>query len=61
MSIPVTGGTKGIGLEIACRFATPGVDVFLNYVADDEAANRAARRGFQGQVIFINGGHYLHA
>ena len=44
MAILVTGGTKGIGLEIACRFATPGVDVFLNYVADDEAAEKAARR-----------------
>jgi enoyl-[acyl-carrier protein] reductase III len=44
MSILVTGGTKGIGLEIACRFAKPGVDIFLNYVADDEAAARAAKR-----------------
>jgi enoyl-[acyl-carrier protein] reductase III len=44
MSILVTGGTKGIGLEIACRFSRPGVDVFLNYASDDEAAARAARR-----------------
>ena len=44
MSILVTGGTKGIGLEIACRFAKPGADVFLNYASDREAAARAARR-----------------
>jgi NAD(P)-dependent dehydrogenase (short-subunit alcohol dehydrogenase family) len=40
----VTGGTKGIGLEIACRFAKPGVDVFLNYVSDSQAAAKAAKR-----------------
>ena len=44
MSILVTGGTKGIGLEIACRFAKPGVDVFLNYASDGEAAAKAASR-----------------
>lgn len=38
MAILVTGGTKGIGLAIAQRFAKPGVDVFLNYLADDTAA-----------------------
>jgi enoyl-[acyl-carrier protein] reductase III len=41
MSILVTGGTKGIGLAIAARFATPGNDVFLNYHSDDAAADRA--------------------
>jgi enoyl-[acyl-carrier protein] reductase III len=44
MSILVTGGTKGIGLEIACRFAKRDTDVFLNYFSDDEAAKRASRR-----------------
>lgn len=44
MAILVTGGTKGIGLEIACRFAKPGTDVFLNYVTDRVAASKAARR-----------------
>lgn len=44
MAILVTGGTKGIGLEIACRFARPGTDVFLNYVTDRVAASEAARR-----------------
>jgi enoyl-[acyl-carrier protein] reductase III len=41
MSILVTGGTKGIGLAIASRFAKPGTDVFLNYHADADAAARA--------------------
>ena len=41
MSILVTGGTKGIGLAIARRFAKPRVDVFLNYRADETAAERA--------------------
>ncbi|MGH8515867.1 MAG: SDR family oxidoreductase [Panacagrimonas sp.] len=41
MAILVTGGTKGIGLAIARRFAKPGVDVFLNYRADDASAERA--------------------
>ena len=41
MSILVTGGSKGIGLAIATRFALPGVDVFLNYHRDEAAAARA--------------------
>jgi len=41
MAILVTGGTKGIGLDIALAFAAPGVEVFLNYHADTAAADRA--------------------
>lgn len=41
MAILVTGGVKGIGLAIARRFAKPGVKVFLNYLADDAAAEAA--------------------
>jgi short-subunit dehydrogenase len=41
MAILVTGGTKGIGLAIARRFAKPDTDVFLNYRADAAAAGKA--------------------
>ena len=41
MSILVTGGTKGIGLAIARRFARPGTHVFLNYRSDEAAAEKA--------------------
>lgn len=41
MAILVTGGTKGIGLAIACRFAKPDTDVFLNFRADHAAAEQA--------------------
>jgi enoyl-[acyl-carrier protein] reductase III len=41
MAILVTGGTKGIGLAIARRFAKPDTDVFLNFLADTAAAELA--------------------
>ena len=42
MSILITGGTKGIGLAISKAFAPTAGDVFLNYHADDSAAEKAA-------------------
>ncbi len=42
MAICITGGSSGIGRAIAERFAGPGVEVFINYHADDEAAGEAA-------------------
>ena len=48
MAICVTGGSSGIGRAIAERFAGPGVDVFVNYHADDEAA-AAARRAIEAR------------
>ncbi|MFI4986001.1 MAG: SDR family oxidoreductase [Alphaproteobacteria bacterium] len=38
----IAGGTKGIGLAIALKLASPGTHLFLNYHADDAAANGAA-------------------
>ena len=43
MAILVTGGTKGIGLDIAKAFAQPGEAGFLNYHADEAAAQRASQ------------------
>lgn len=40
MAILVTGGTKGIGKDIAIAFAEPGNRVFLNYLNDAETAER---------------------
>lgn len=41
MAILVTGGSSGIGRAIAERFAPGGTDVFINYHADDAAAEEA--------------------
>jgi enoyl-[acyl-carrier protein] reductase III len=41
MSILITGGTKGIGLAVARRFAKPGCKIFLNYLRDDRTAEAA--------------------
>jgi len=41
MNILITGGTKGIGREIALDFARSGATLFLNYGSDDDAAQEA--------------------
>ncbi len=40
----VTGGTRGIGLEISLGLAKAGANVLACYARDDDAADRAARR-----------------
>ena len=42
MAVLITGGTKGIGLAIAKRFATPGVDIFIAYRNDETSAAAAS-------------------
>lgn len=42
MSILITGGSKGIGRAIALRFSYSGNHVFINYHADDGAAEKTA-------------------
>ena len=42
MTILITGGSKGIGRAIAVEFASDGEQVFINYHADDCAAEEAA-------------------
>lgn len=60
MSILITGGTKGIGLEVARGFAAPGRQVFLNYHADDRAAQVAGaeleERGAEVTLIKADAG-----
>ncbi len=41
MAVLITGGTKGIGLAIARRFAKPGVDIVMAYRQDDASADAA--------------------
>ena len=41
MTILITGGTKGVGLAIAKRFAKPGVEIVINYLRDKTAADAA--------------------
>jgi enoyl-[acyl-carrier protein] reductase III len=41
MAVLITGGTKGIGLAIARRFAKPDVDIFMAYRRDDASADAA--------------------
>jgi len=48
MAILITGGTKGIGLAIAKRFAKPGDQVFMNYHSDEDSAH-AAREEIEGR------------
>jgi len=51
----VTGGTRGIGLEISLGLARAGANVLACYARDDDAADRAARKlretGGQHHVI----------
>ncbi len=41
MALLITGGTKGIGLAIAKRFAKADVDIFMAYLRDDDSASAA--------------------
>jgi enoyl-[acyl-carrier protein] reductase III len=42
MAVLITGGTKGIGLAIAKRFAKPGVDIVMAYRSDEASADAAS-------------------
>jgi enoyl-[acyl-carrier protein] reductase III len=53
MTILVTGGSSGIGLAIAKRFAAAGAQVFVNYHSDEGAARRAREELSDGGAVFI--------
>jgi enoyl-[acyl-carrier protein] reductase III len=57
-SVLVTGGTRGIGLAIARRFAELGaVRVAIGYLRNDEAAEKAADelRGLGTEAVLVRG------
>lgn len=51
----ITGGTRGIGLAVAERFAAAGAEVLLNYRRDDDTAQAAvaaiAARGGRARAL----------
>lgn len=53
----VTGGTRGLGLAIARKFCTSGVDVLINYANSDEDARRAVAglAGLPGKARAVKG------
>jgi len=57
VTILITGGSRGIGRAIAEEFATDGTDVFINYHADEDAAEaaRAAVESAGGTPHLIRG------
>ena len=42
MAIVITGGTKGIGRDVALAFSEPGQTVIINYHSDSKAAEATA-------------------
>lgn len=60
MAIIVTGGSKGIGREVALAFAEPGKTIVINYHADTAAADATAgevrARGAQAIVVQADAG-----
>lgn len=44
MTVLITGASRGIGAEIALRFASVGMNVVIHYMNSHEAANEVARK-----------------
>jgi 3-oxoacyl-[acyl-carrier protein] reductase len=61
----VTGGSRGIGRAVVERLAEAGVNVSINFVRDEAAANEARRaaesRGVQAEIVRGDVSHIPHA
>ncbi|MGN8768711.1 elongation factor P 5-aminopentanone reductase [Paenibacillus barengoltzii] len=44
MTVLITGASRGIGAEVALRFASVGMNVVIHYMKSHEAANEVARK-----------------
>ncbi|MEM1139033.1 MAG: SDR family oxidoreductase [Pseudomonadota bacterium] len=57
MALFITGGTRGIGLEIAKAFSAPGETVFVNYRSDEETASEAVAEieALGGRAVALKG------
>ncbi|MNO26732.1 3-oxoacyl-[acyl-carrier-protein] reductase FabG [compost metagenome] len=55
MTVLVTGASRGIGAQIALRFASSGMNVIIHYMKSHEAANEVARQcmGYGARVLTV--------
>lgn len=57
-NVLVTGGSRGIGKEIALKFAKQGYDIIVNYVSDktDTEELKKELEAFGGKALIIKAG-----
>lgn len=55
MTVLITGASRGIGAQIAFRFASVGMNIVIHYMKSHEAANEVARQcmGMGAKVITV--------
>ena len=53
MTILITGGSSGIGLAVAKRFAAHGAQVYINYHSDESAARHAREALADAYAVFL--------